>query len=307
MPAHPQRGALVLSAARTAAPADRRARPLRLGKALSARRRVGRADPRRHSSGSARQGGRRTCRAGRRSSSATFVFPTPSSAAPPRRWRRLCSGAASSRRSAIAVYLPNTPLHPIAFFGGLKAGAQDRPFEPARRRARADPQAEGLAARASSSRRISGYFLPNAVKMIEAGLVDLVIVDEDAAWGPSPIPQLPLPDRPDVVSHRAFVEGAAAPAQWPAVAPEDIALLQYTGGTTGAPKGAILTHANLTAAVEIYDAWFTGNGNALQRERQGHRRPAAVPHLRADDGAAAQYQGRRRNPACACASTPRAC
>ena len=46
--------------------------------------------------------------------------------------------------------------------------------------------------------------------------------------------------------------------------PDDIALLQYTGGTTGAPKGAILTHGNLTAAVAIYDAWFSGNGHIMQ-------------------------------------------
>jgi long-chain acyl-CoA synthetase len=36
---------------------------------------------------------------------------------------------------------------------------------------------------------------------------------------------------------------------------EDIALLQYTGGTTGKPKGAMLSHANLSAACSIYKAW----------------------------------------------------
>ena len=44
------------------------------------------------------------------------------------------------------------------------------------------------------------------------------------------------------------------------VAPEDIALLQYTGGTTGRPKGAILTHANIAANVEQTAAWM---GRAL--------------------------------------------
>lgn len=37
---------------------------------------------------------------------------------------------------------------------------------------------------------------------------------------------------------------------------EDIAVLQYTGGTTGTPKGAMLTHANITANVEQSSNWF---------------------------------------------------
>ncbi|MBI1326783.1 MAG: AMP-binding protein [Alphaproteobacteria bacterium] len=40
------------------------------------------------------------------------------------------------------------------------------------------------------------------------------------------------------------------------VAPDDIALLQYTGGTTGAPKGAMLTHANIVANTEQAALWF---------------------------------------------------
>ncbi len=39
------------------------------------------------------------------------------------------------------------------------------------------------------------------------------------------------------------------------MAVDDIALLQYTGGTTGKPKGAMLTHGNLSAACSIYKLW----------------------------------------------------
>ena len=40
--------------------------------------------------------------------------------------------------------------------------------------------------------------------------------------------------------------------------PNDIAVLQYTGGTTGVSKGAMLTHANLAANLQQTGAWFTG-------------------------------------------------
>ncbi len=42
------------------------------------------------------------------------------------------------------------------------------------------------------------------------------------------------------------------PARLEAIAPDDVATLVYTSGTTGPPKGCMLTHANLLATVEMY-------------------------------------------------------
>ena len=38
--------------------------------------------------------------------------------------------------------------------------------------------------------------------------------------------------------------------------PDDIAFLQYTGGTTGVPKGTMLTHGNMVANLEQASAWM---------------------------------------------------
>jgi len=49
------------------------------------------------------------------------------------------------------------------------------------------------------------------------------------------------------------------------VKPDDVAIFQYTGGTTGTPKGAVATHFNLVANVHQIDAWF---GNATKHKPQ---------------------------------------
>ena len=50
---------------------------------------------------------------------------------------------------------------------------------------------------------------------------------------------------------------------------EGLAVIQYTGGTTGSPKGAMLTHANLTAACSLYMEIMTRSGPDSLREGEG--------------------------------------
>ena len=106
-----------------------------------------------------------------------------------------------------------------------------------------------------------------AAKLASAGLLDHVIVGDDGAWGPSPAtPAQTTAIDACVLSFATLIERGreAARGDWPRLAVDDIALLQYTGGTTGMPKGAMLSHANLTAAVASYNAWYEGQG-LLQR------------------------------------------
>src|SRR5207253_5683982 len=87
--------------------------------------------------------------------------------------------------------------------------------------------------------------------------IDHLIVGDDTAFGPSAIPTTPIADAPGLLCFdKLAADGAAKlPRRWPAVSVEDVALLQYTGGTTGKPKGAMLSHANLSAACSIYKLW----------------------------------------------------
>ncbi len=57
----------------------------------------------------------------------------------------------------------------------------------------------------------------------------------------------------------ALARGAAAPLKPVGVTHDDIAFLQYTGGTTGVAKGAILTHRNILANLEQTGVWVSGS------------------------------------------------
>ncbi len=173
--------------------------------------------------------------------------------------RRLGAGPGQS----VALFLPNTPYHPISFFAVLRTGARVvhlTPLDPARALARklADSGARLLIT------TDLGTLLPQAAALLADGLLDHLVVGEDAAFGAGP-PTLPLPQDGRAVTIAALSSGEVD-TTWPGADPGDVALLQYTGGTTGLPRAAMLTHANLTAATSIYEAWFTGCGRTLRED-----------------------------------------
>jgi long-chain acyl-CoA synthetase len=167
--------------------------------------------------------------------------------------------AGIGRDTPLALYLPNTPYHPIAFFGGSKAGARLVHLSPLDAEREQAHKLKDSGARTLITTNLASM-QAIAIKLLDAGLVDRVVVGADQAWGPSAVPLADIPRRPEVVSFAEFVAGALPPSHWPTLSSDDIALLQYTGGTTGTPKGAILTHGNLTTAVSIYDVWSDAQG-----------------------------------------------
>ena len=158
--------------------------------------------------------------------------------------------------SAVALYLPNTPYHPYCFFGALKAGARVAHLSPLDAERELAYKLKDSGARILITTNI-GFMGLMAQKLKADGLVDHLVIGDDTLFGPSALPTSPITEGAGVLRlDRLMEDGAKAlPRNWPKVAVDDIALLQYTGGTTGKPKGAMLTHGNLTAACSIYKLW----------------------------------------------------
>jgi long-chain acyl-CoA synthetase len=162
--------------------------------------------------------------------------------------------AGYGKNHSVALFLGNTPDHPVNFFGALKAGSRIVHLSPLDGEIALSHKLSDSGARVLVTSNLS-VLLPTALKFLANGLLDRLIVCEDDDWGKVGTPQAPLPQNPAIVTFRQFIDGAAKPSQWPDITADDVALLQYTGGTTGLPKGAMLSHGNLTSAVSVYDVW----------------------------------------------------
>jgi long-chain acyl-CoA synthetase len=175
--------------------------------------------------------------------------------------------AGFGKSTSVALFLGNTPDHPVNFFGALKAGARIVHLSPLDGMRALSHKLSDSGARILVTSDLAAL-LPTALKFLEKGLLDRLIVCEDDRWGAIGNPHAPIPDHPSIVTFAKFIEGAVKPAQWPRISPDDVALLQYTGGTTGLPKGAMLSHGNLTSAVSIYAVWSSParrQRNAIER------------------------------------------
>ncbi|MCP3475368.1 dicarboxylate--CoA ligase PimA [Bradyrhizobium sp. CCGUVB1N3] len=176
--------------------------------------------------------------------------------------------AGCGKGASVALFLGNTPDHPVNFFGAMKAGARVAHLSPLDGEIALSHKVSDSGSRVLLTSNLAAL-LPTALKFLDKGLIDRLIVCEDDHWGKVGTPQAAIPADPRIITFKAFVDGAVKPAQWPVVTADDVALLQYTGGTTGLPKGAMLTHGNLTSAVSIYDVWGkparAARGNVIER------------------------------------------
>ncbi|MBV9654273.1 MAG: long-chain fatty acid--CoA ligase, partial [Acetobacteraceae bacterium] len=158
----------------------------------------------------------------------------------------------------VGLCLPNTPYSVILFFATLRAGGTVVNFNPlyVERELRHQVEDSGTSIMAVPDL----HAICGKVEAIarDTGLRKIIVCPIGAAMPPAKRLLFSVLKRRDVVPvrnsglHVSYARLTARPvAPDPVtVAPAtDVAVLQYTGGTTGTPKGAMLTHANLTANV----------------------------------------------------------
>ncbi len=166
----------------------------------------------------------------------------------------------------VAIQLPNLPQTVIAFLGTLRAGGVAVMTNPLAMPPEIERQWTDAGCRAAV---VADFLWPKLDPMRSRLPVRDWIVAGIAEYLRFPLKQLapmklkraepPLtadvPREPHVHAFRRLVAGAArTTAPMPAL--EDLAALQYTGGTTGASKGAMLTHANLARQARQLMAWM---------------------------------------------------
>ncbi len=153
----------------------------------------------------------------------------------------------------VALFLPNIPQFIIAYFGALKAGAVVTAISPLHREREVEFQlndsgAETLVALES--------LFPIVEKIKDKTQLKNIITTDLDDFGSQ---KADTKGSSGVLSFKLLIEKAAENALCIDLDPaQDLAALQYTGGTTGTAKGAMLTHTNLVSNALMFAAWIKG-------------------------------------------------
>ena len=168
----------------------------------------------------------------------------------------------------IALYLLNSPQYVIAYFGALKVGAILTPISPVYTSIEVKHQVEDSEAESI----VCQDFLYDNVERSGVGFKNVILTSvaeylplSKKLAGKSVLGrygQMEVPS-PQFIESRGFHQFQKLIKKYPPTPPkveinarEDIAVLPYTGGTTGLPKGAVLTHYNLLACgLQVQAFW----------------------------------------------------
>jgi long-chain acyl-CoA synthetase len=170
----------------------------------------------------------------------------------------------------IAIQMPNCLQYPVAMFGALRAGLAVVNTNPLYTPREMQHQFKDSGTKAVV---ILSNFAGNLEKILDRTDIQHIIITQLGDMLGFPKKQIVnavvkyvkklVPDYklPDAISFNDVLSrGSSQPFKPVAIKNTDLAFVQYTGGTTGVSKGAMLTHRNIIANVEGQDVWMKPGG-----------------------------------------------
>lgn len=164
-------------------------------------------------------------------------------------------GMGISKGDRVGIMLPNSPQYMIAFFAISRLGAIVVNINPIYTLREVDLVAQDAALRAVIA---LDALAPLVIGVKPNSSIEHIITTSVQEYSAKPDSALPVPE--GTLSMTALINGVAE-VSLPRIeidAEQDVAVLQYTGGTTGVPKGAMLTHYNLYSNAIQTALWAQG-------------------------------------------------